>query len=236
MFFASNIKFLRTRRGKTQTGLAEDLGIKRTSLIGYEKGVQPPFSVMLELSDCFSISVDALLRYDLSKLGEFELSQIEKGFDIDITGSKLRLLVTTVDPNGKENIEMVPHQAQAGYTAGYNDPGYINGLPKFQLPFLAREKTYRCFQISGDSMPPVPEGAWVTASYVQNWDNIKDGSDYIVVTKDDGIVFKRLYNQMATANTLLLVSTNPVYTPYTLPIESIAEIWKMETYNIQNNF
>lgn len=228
--FNSNLVFLRKRKKLSQTALAEELEIKRTSLVGYEKGVQPPMRVIVQLADYFNMSIDAMMRYDLSKLGEFEFSRIEQGFDIDITGSKLRTLVSTVDEKGKNNIELVNHKAQAGYTEGYNDPQFIADLPKFQLPFLARSKTYRCFQIQGDSMPPVEHKAWVTVSYIENWTQLKLGTPCIVVTQDDGVVFKLVYPNFEQQE-FLLVSTNRVYEPYSLSIKDIKELWKFETYN-----
>ncbi|TKG95342.1 LexA family transcriptional regulator [Puteibacter caeruleilacunae] len=231
MFFAENIKFLRKRNKQSQADLSENLGITRTTLAGYEKSVQPPFKILIRFAEYFNVSIDALLRYDLSKLSEFQLSQIEKGFDVDVTGQKLRLLTISVDKEGKENIEMVPLKAQAGYTASYGDLEFIESLPKFSLPFLPTDKTYRTFQIQGDSMLPIPEGTWVTGSYIQDWSTIKDGTPCIIVTQDDGIVFKLLYKQLEKNQTFLLVSTNRNYKPYELPVNQVVEIWKFETYN-----
>ncbi|WP_421919386.1 XRE family transcriptional regulator [Marinifilum sp.] len=231
MFFAENIKFLRKRRKKSQADLAEQLEITRTTLAGYEKSVQPPFRVLIKFAEYFGVSIDALIRYNLQELSEFQLSQIEDGFDIDVTGKKLRLLTISVNQNGDENIEMVPLKAQAGYTNSYGDLDFIESLPKFSLPFLPKDKTYRTFQIEGDSMLPIPEGSWVTASYIQNWESIKDGTPCIIVTQEDGIVFKVVYKQLEKNQSLLLVSTNRNYKPYELPIGKVAEIWKFETYN-----
>jgi len=231
MFFAENIKFLRKRRKKSQADLAEQLNITRTTLAGYEKSVQPPFKVLIKFAEYFKVSIDALIRYNLQELSEFQLSQIEDGFDIDVTGKKLRLLTISVDRKGEENIEMVPLKAQAGYTNSYSDLEFIGSLPKFSLPFLPKDKTYRTFQIEGDSMLPIPIGAWVTCSYIQNWESIKNGTPCIVATKDDGIVFKLVYKQFAKNQTLLLVSNNRNYKPYELPIKKVIEIWKFETYN-----
>ena len=84
LVFGSNLNFLRARKKLSQTQMAVDLEIKRTSLIGYEKGVQPPFKILVQLADYFGISIDAMMRYNLSKLGEFELSRIEQGFEVDM--------------------------------------------------------------------------------------------------------------------------------------------------------
>lgn len=231
MFFAENIKFLRQRRKKSQLSLADQLSITRTTLAGYEKSVQPPFHVLIKFAEYFSVSIDALVRYKLKELSEFQLSQIEDGFDIDVTGKKLRLLTISVNQDGEENIEMVPLKAQAGYTSSYGDLEFIGSLPKFTLPFLPKDKTYRTFQIQGDSMLPIPEGAWVTASFVQNWELIKEGTPCIIVTEEDGIVFKVVYKQLEKNQTLLLVSSNRNYKPYELAIGKVIEIWKFETFN-----
>lgn len=229
MFFAENLKFLRARRKISQADLAGRLEITRTTLAGYEKNVQPPLKVLIRIAEYFNVSLDAIIRYDLSKLGEFELSQLEKGFDVDVTGQKLRLLTISVNQDGDENIEMVPVKAQAGYTSSYGDMDFIASLPKFQLPFLSKGKTYRCFQIEGESMLPIPPGAWVTCSYIQDWTSVKDGTPCIVVTKDDGVVFKVVYKK--SAKMFLLVSTNRNFKPYELAMNKVLELWKFETYN-----
>ena len=231
MFFAENIKFLRQRRKKSQLSLADQLSITRTTLAGYEKSVQPPFHVLIKFAEYFGVSIDALVRYQLKELSEFQLSQIEDGFDIDVTGKKLRLLTISVNQDGEENIEMVPLKAQAGYTNSYGDLEFIGSLPRFTLPFLPKDKTYRTFQIQGDSMLPIPEGAWVTASFIQNWELIKEGTPCIIVTEEDGIVFKVVYKQLEKNQTLLLVSSNRNYKPYELAIGKVIEIWKFETFN-----
>ncbi|SMO73035.1 DNA-binding transcriptional regulator, XRE-family HTH domain [Saccharicrinis carchari] len=231
MYFPDNIKFLRKRRKLSQADLAAQLELTRTTLAGYEKNVQPPFKVLIRFAEYFHLSIDALLRYNLQALSEFQLTQIEDGFDVDVTGKKLRLLTISVDSQGDENIEIVPLKAQAGYTNSYGDLDFIGSLERFSLPFLPKDKTYRTFQIRGDSMLPVPEGAWVTCSYLENWEEIKDGTPCIVVTRDEGIVFKLLYKQLQKKQSLLLVSTNRDYKPYELSINKVLEIWKFETYN-----
>ncbi|MEQ8908192.1 MAG: helix-turn-helix domain-containing protein [Vicingaceae bacterium] len=231
MNFGQNIQFLRKRRQLSQADLAKELDIKRSSLSGYELGnTEPTFENLLKFSDFFKISIDKLLRLDLRRVSEVYLSQLEQGIDIDITGGKLRVLATTVDRENEENIELVNVKAKAGYTAGYGDPDFIKVLPTFQLPFLDRNRKYRSFQISGDSMPPVSDKSWVTGEFVQNWKTIKDGYPYIVITESDGVVFKVLYKQFEESQTLLLCSTNPQYKPYEINVNEVIEVWKFVNY------
>lgn len=205
MHFSSNVKFLRKRKNRTQDDVAVALKMKRSTLSGYENGVaEPAIDILVALSKYYGVAIDTLLTIDLQKLSESQLSELERGFDVYIKGSNLRVLATTVDIANNENIEMVAEKAKAGYTTGYADPEFISELPVFQLPFLSRNKKYRTFQISGDSMHPIPEGSWVTGEFVQDWNNIITGHAYIIFTKDEGIVFKIAENLIQKEQKLTL--------------------------------
>jgi len=231
MRFAENLKLLRLRRNMSQEELAGKLEITRSSHSGYENGTaEPNFTTLIRISAYFKISIDKLLKTDMNQLSDSQLEEIEKGYDIDLTGNKMRVLATTVDSSNRDNIELVPEKARAGYTAGYSDPDYIKVLPTFNLPFLARDKKYRTFCIKGDSMPPVASGSFVTGEYIQNWNTLKSGYPYILVTKDDGIVFKVVYNKIKENKTLQLVSTNPVYEPYEVDVRDVIEVWKFVNF------
>lgn len=229
--FSSNIKLLRKRRRRTQDDVAVALHMKRSTLSGYENEVaQPSIDALIAFSKYYGISVDTLVKIDLTKLRESELSQLERGYDVYITGSKLRVLATTVDNQNNENIEVVNHKASAGYRTGFADPEYIRVLPTFHMPFLSKDKKYRTFQISGDSMLPIPDGSWVTGEFVQNWNMIRDNVPYIVLTLNDGILFKVVYNDIKTRGKLKLISLNPFYEPYDIDVKDIREVWKFVHY------
>lgn len=231
MYIASNIKFLRKRRRLTQSDLADRLSIKRSNINNYERGEGvPPVNILLELSDLFHVSLDTLLRVDLSGLRESQLYMIEHGADVFVKGNDLRVLVTTVNAENKENIELVSIKAKAGYTTGYFDPEYISQLPVFNLPFLAGDKKYRTFQVSGDSMLPIGNGSWVTGEFVQDLSLVKDGELCIVLTLNEGIVFKKVKNQLKEKGSLLMISLNPEYSPYDLPVTEIREVWRFVHY------
>jgi transcriptional regulator with XRE-family HTH domain len=231
MYFSSNIKLLRKRRGRTQDDVAHTLNMKRSTLSGYENQVaQPGIEALLAFSQYFNIAIDTLIRVDLSSLSESQLSQVEHGYDVYLKGSKLRVLATTVDNANNENIEMVNEKASAGYTQGFADPDFIRVLPTFQLPFLSRNKKYRTFQISGDSMLPIPDKSWVTGEYVENWTLLRSNYPYIVLTLDDGIVFKVVENRIRQEGKLRLISLNPLFEPYEIDASAVREVWKFVHY------
>ena len=140
------------------------------------------------------------------------------------------MLATTVNSGNDDNIELVTEKAKAGYVTGYADPEYIRDLPVFQLPFLSKNKKYRTFQVRGDSMLPVPDGAWVTGEFVQDWHSVVSGKPYLVLTLNDGVVFKVAENLLNENACLRLYSLNTLYEPFDVPVSEIREIWRFVNF------
>ena len=231
MYFSSNIKFLRKHRGRTQDDVAFALNMKRSTLSGYENEVaEPGIDALVAFSKYFGIAIDTLVKVDLSAISPSQLSQLERGYDVHLKGGNLRVLATTVSPDNDENIELVTERAKAGYATGFADPEYIKVLPTFSMPFLSRDRKYRTFQISGDSMLPIPDGSYVTGEYVLDWTYIRSGQPYIILTQDDGIVFKIVENKLESEGKLTLSSLNPLYHPYDLAAADIKEVWRFVHY------
>jgi transcriptional regulator with XRE-family HTH domain len=227
IFFGSNLKMLRARKRRSQQELADFVGIKRSILNNYENQISnPSIESLLKVSEYFNISINTLLTVDFSKLSGSQLCELEKGLDVYVKGSKLRVLATTVNEKNEDNVELVSVKAKAGYTAGYGDPEFIGQLPSCQFPFLPKDKKHRAFQVSGDSMWPIRDRSWIACHYIDNWNDIQDGQGYVIVMREEGIVFKRVYKQIKDRQSLLLVSTNPIYKPYEVPVKEVLEVWK----------
>lgn len=231
MYLSSNLKHLRKRKRRTQDDVAVAVRVPRPTYSGYENSVASPgLETLVKLSEYFAVSIDSLVKLDLSLMPESQLRLLEGGNDVFIKGSTIRVLSGTVDSSNNENIELVNLKAKAGYTTGFADPEFVRVLPVFQLPFLSREKKYRTFQINGDSMLPIPDGSYVTGEFIQNWYSLKDGDACIVLTLDDGIVFKCVENKLKTQAKLGLYSLNNLYQPYSVDAADIKEIWKFVHY------
>lgn len=229
--FSSNLRLLRKRRGLTQDELALALGMPRSTLSNYENQLaEPSLEALIAFGKHFNIAIDTLLQLDLQSVSELHLRQLERGYDVYIKGSQLRVLATTVDSGNNENIELVEEKAKAGYTNGFADPEYIKVLPAFSLPFLSRNKKYRTFQISGDSMLPIPDKSFVTGEYVVDWNLIRSHRPYIILTCEEGIVFKIVENRIADQGKLILHSLNPEFESYELHINQVREVWKFVHY------
>jgi len=224
-FISTNMKFLRKQKNWTQNDLAEELAIKRSLVGAYEEGrARPTYETLYTLSKLFHYSIDHLITKDLRQTEKVALFS-EEQLQSDVTGKNLRVLAITVDKKDNENIELVPVKAAAGYLSGYADPHYIKELNKFRLPFLPAG-TFRAFEIKGDSMLPVQPGSVIVGEYLENWKQIKDGHTYILISKHDGIVYKRIFNQIEEAGSLILRSDNTSYPAYPIKVDEVLEIWK----------
>lgn len=233
IFWSVNIKFLRLRQKLSQEALAEKLGISRVKLNAIESGrtANPTVDDLINFSEYFRMSIDSLLKMELSKLSDQKLKDLEEGSELFMKGNQIRVLAITVDKEDKENIEYVPVQARAGYRSGYADPEFLATLPRFNLPTVPKNGTFRMFPTVGDSMLPVPEGADIITRYVQDWTTIKPETPCIVILKgDQDFVFKQVTINQA-AGTMLLQSFNKQYFAYTVPIGEVIELWEYYSFH-----
>jgi transcriptional regulator with XRE-family HTH domain len=213
MSFANkNLKYLRKLRGWTQEEFAQKLRIKRSLLGAYEEErAEPRIDILEAVADMFKLTLDDLLRRDVSDNKTSYLSR-----------RRAQKMAT-----GRADIPFVPVKAAAGYLAGYSDPEFIDELNTFTLPMLSGGD-YRAFEIVGDSMMPTPSGSVIVGEKVQNLDEIKSNNTYIVVSKTDGIVYKRVLKNNRQKNKFTLVSDNPSYQPYNIGADEILELWQAQ--------
>jgi len=217
----SNIKFLRKKKGLTQQQFADELGIKRSLIGAYEEErADPKYDLLKKIALFFEISIDDFINETIDE----KWAPKPKG-----NPANLRVLSISVDKEDNENIELVPTKAAAGYLNGYADPEYVVALPKLYLPMF-KQGTYRAFEIKGDSMLPLQSGTIIIGEYVENWSDVKTAETYVVVSKTEGVVYKRIGNKFKDNKKLKLLSDNPVYDPYEIGGEDILELWKAKAY------
>jgi transcriptional regulator with XRE-family HTH domain len=219
-YLNDNIKYLRKQKGFTQAEFAERIGVKRSLIGAYEEHrAEPKIETIQKMAYLFNLSLEALINQDLSKGDD--------AVQTDTEGKTLRVLPIVIDRNDRERISIVPVSARAGYMHGYSDPEYIQELPNFNLPLteLYPDKTYRIFQIEGDSMLPITPGSYIICEYTENWESLKDGTGYMLITKNNGILFKRVWQEPNTKY-LQLKSDNPDHEPFDLNKNELIEVWK----------
>ena len=65
---ATNFKILRKIKNVSQEVAADELQIPRSRFASYEEGrAEPPYAMLLKISNYYQVSIDALLRGDFSK-------------------------------------------------------------------------------------------------------------------------------------------------------------------------
>ncbi len=211
---SSNIKHLRQIKKWSQEQLANALDSSRAKIGSYEEErCDPPMDTLIKISNLFHVSIDALVKCDLSK--------VETSSFISVGENRI-LFPIMVDKNNNDLVEVVTAKASAGYLNGYADPEYIENLPQMNLPFKVTGK-HRAFPIKGDSMPPLKDGSYVIGKFVESINSIRNGSTYVLITRDEGVVYKRV---LKDGNYLQLISDNKNYEPYTIHAATLIEIWE----------
>jgi transcriptional regulator with XRE-family HTH domain len=215
--FSDNIRTLRVKHRISQEKLAESLCITRGRYVKYEDGTsEAPYDILKKIAKHYHISIDLLLSVDVRKIDTQDLLKLE---------NNRLVLPIIVDREGENFIEVVTQKVKAGYLNGYADPEYIESLQQISLPFLGVGK-HRGFPVEGDSMPPHEDGSIIIGRYVETLGEVLDGKTYIFITKNEGMVYKRLNKNKK--NSLVLESDNRLYPDYEIKASDILEIWEYE--------
>ncbi|MBS1626699.1 MAG: LexA family transcriptional regulator [Bacteroidetes bacterium] len=211
-YAGKNFRYLRKLRGWTQEEFANKLNIKRSLIGAYEEErAEPRLEAMETVCSIFKLSLDELVLKDLGAA---------KGNSYIEQRRKLKMATL-----GSAEIQFVPVKAAAGYLAGYADNDFLDELNTFTLPMLAPGQ-YRAFEIIGDSMLPTPSGSVIVGEKIEDLEDLKNSNTYVVLSKSDGIVYKRIMKNNRTKSKLTLISDNPQYEPYNVNAEDVLEVWK----------
>ncbi|HNP21862.1 MAG TPA: LexA family transcriptional regulator [Panacibacter sp.] len=213
-YAGKNLRYLRKLRGWTQEEFANKLKIKRSLVGAYEEErAEPRLDVLEILCNIFKLSLDDLLLKDLTTA---------KGPQSYLEKRRQMKMVAEI-----QVIHFVPVKAAAGYLAGYADPDFIDELNTFTLPMLA-PGNYRAFEIVGDSMLPTPSGSVIVGERVGSVEDLKSNNTYVVVSRGEGVVYKRVMKNNKLKNKVTLISDNPQYAPYNVNAEDIIEVWQAQ--------
>jgi transcriptional regulator with XRE-family HTH domain len=126
----------------------------------------------------------------------------------------------------KQAIEWVSQKNAPDYLNSYAYTDYLKQLPEITMPMLPPGK-YRAFEV-GDDFPFA--GATVVGQSVDNWYDIRDGQHYILVVHKQGILYRRVYNQVKIKGALLLASDLPNFPSFEIFIKDVLEIWEAKAF------
>ncbi len=228
MNFASNLRFLRKKSGKTQDALSVELSLGRTTIANYEAAIsEPNMETLLTFSNYFGVTIDMLLTKNLTKEG-LDAADVVKTPDKSVGFYSGVPRIITVDSRGNDNIIYVPVKARAGYLNGYGDTEFMESLPTFRLPGL-NNSTYRMFEVEGPSMAPnVLNGDRIIGEWVDELSKIRDNRVYVIVHKG-GVAVKRVINRLNERNKIYLKSDTIAhrheFPTIEIDPEDIKEVW-----------
>jgi len=135
--------------------------------------------------------------------------------------------VILVNDKDEDLVPFIGAKAAAGYLNGYADPEYLEKQPTIRMPGL-RGGTHRAFEVKGHSMPTLPNSSIAVGRWTESLDDIRDRRIYIVVTKTEGIVIKRVLNRTSDTGKLILISDNQnkrEYPNIILDQSDVLELW-----------
>jgi phage repressor protein C with HTH and peptisase S24 domain len=200
-FFSNNLKFLREKLGKKQSEVTKALGFSTSRLSNYEKGVsEPDMDTLIVISRFFGVAIDDLLNKDLSN---------------DISEESI--------PNFKKNgVPLVESEAFAGTGNTSFSFGTGNVKEYYTVPEFKRADFM--IKITGNSMENrYYNGDIVAAQIVKEKTFVQWGKIYVIATKDQGILIKRI--KRGTNNSFIsAVSENPAFDPFEISWKEITGI------------
>lgn len=221
MSIGLRLKQLLENKGLTAYMLAEETGISQSTLSRIlNKDTKPNASNLKVLCDYFQIDKAWFLTGE-----ELEVQKkVEKQPELYINENVM-------------NVPLVNQYAYAGYMNGFNDPTYIDELPK--IPFLVEKEhkgEYICFEVKGDSMDDgthesylerdillcrsVRKDFWKSKLHINKW-------DFVIVHKDNGICVKRIIKHDVEKGIITCHSLNDYYEDFDMDLRDVTKIFNI---------
>jgi len=123
-------------------------------------------------------------------------------------------------------IQWVSSVQRNEYIHQFQNPDFLTRLPSFQLPNLP-SGYYRAFE-SGEDF--IYQGALLIGAFIRNWYEIKDGSHYLFVTRNHGIIYRTAFNQVRTRGELSLTSDIASIPNISIALKDVLEVWEVKAF------
>lgn len=227
-----DIRKLRKEMGLSQVEFARMMGVSRQTVVNYENGLPIPASRLAfieKLKEGFSgarSEADILPGFD-----EYSDAGFSKTGNHFLEHASGQIIMS---------IPLVESYAYAGYPAGWNDPEYLEELPRQSITVEKHHKgVYRAFRVRGDSMDNDKRNAICAGDIVsgrrierQHWQSKLHlhKYKYYVIVQEDGIIVKWIYEHDVDAGILHCRSLNPdkeLYPDFELPLSEVVELYNV---------
>ncbi len=121
---------------------------------------------------------------------------------------------------------LVKANAIKDYLANCQKVDYLRSLPTVSLPFITSERS-RAFEMGNDF--PL-QNSIVIGNGISDWSEVLDGKFYVLLTAQQGVIYRRVYNQVKIKGALLLSSDNPTIPSFEISIKDVVEIWEVNSF------
>jgi transcriptional regulator with XRE-family HTH domain len=215
------IKEARLAKSLTQEAVANHLGISKQAVSQFEKGVtQPRPHILKKLADLLDADFTSKVKPTLPPPSNAFAETIIEEKDED---SNFKF----IDQGDGQYIMIIPwiqEYGYAGYSRGFKDPEYVEGMPTQRLIVNKQHRgAYRAITVLGDSMEnytnvdkareSIPEGSIAFGREIQRhlWRDkfhLHRFKDYIIVHKS-GIQIKRIIKHNVAEGIITCHSLNP---------------------------
>ncbi len=136
---------------------------------------------------------------------------------------------TESEYQSKSVAKLTPYVKSNGvneYLANCQKVDYLRSLPTISLPYISTDRS-RAFE-SGSDFPM--QNSIIVGSGISDWSDVIDGKFYILVTAQQGVIYRRVYNQVKIKGALLLSSDNPSISSFEISIKDVVEIWEVNSF------
>lgn len=123
-------------------------------------------------------------------------------------------------------VSLVKRSQANEYVMKCQNPEYVRMLSTFSVPRL-QDGNFRAFEIGTDF---TFEGSLLIGQFVKNWYEIQDGTCHVVVLRNEGVIYRRIYNQLKTKGVLIISSDIQNIPTKEVPQKEVVEIWEVKAF------
>jgi len=215
-FFGRNIKKIRTAKKISQTAFADLFSLKRGSIGAYEEGrAEAKIDTIIEIAEFYKLSVDQLLRKELT---------INEIYHISEKSQKFEKLISQI--NSDISIPLVKEKDRVEFIQKYSNQVYLQSLQTIKLPNL---KPYHlAFEYMGSAMVANYSGIYhgdiiIAESFqIEKINEVTVNQIFIIIERENLYIARIIME----GEDFLLRHDNPIYADISIKKADVKTIWK----------